>query len=318
MERRPRHNVAGLGFTARDMPTSQNDDHADRLIADLADRCTFGSPRGPVVAAVSGGADSLSLLVLAVDAGLDVTAVHVDHGLRTGSAAEAEVVAAAAARFGAGFRAERVTVEPGPDLEQRARLARREVLGPEAMTGHTADDQAETVLINLMRGAGVAGLGAMVPGPLHPLLGLRRSETVALCRALNLAPVMDPSNDDPRFVRNRVRRELLPLLADISDRDPVPLLTRTAARARDQHADIDRLATDVDPCNTRVLATLPISIAHQALRRWLTDDLGHPPSSAELDRVMAVVRHEAVACELSGNRRVVRSNGVLAVRSSDR
>ncbi|MHB1854368.1 MAG: ATP-binding protein, partial [Acidimicrobiales bacterium] len=98
---------------------------------------------------MSGGADSLALLVLAVATGRAVTAFHVDHGLRPGSAAEADRVAAAAAGLGAGFRALSVEVEPGPNLEARARAARRAVLPPDASTGHTADDQAETVLLNL-------------------------------------------------------------------------------------------------------------------------------------------------------------------------
>ena len=102
------------------------------------------------------------------------------------------------------------------------------MLGPDAATGHTADDQAETVLVNLLRGAGVHGLAAMRAGPGHPLLGLRRAETVALCEHLGLVPVRDPSNDDPRFVRNRVRHELLPLCSAIAGRDVVPVLARQA------------------------------------------------------------------------------------------
>ena len=288
---------------------------AEELIAGLLARCTFPDPGelGPAgaIAGVSGGADSLGLLVLARAAGLAVTAVHVDHGLRPGSGAEAEVVAAAAAALGAGFRSETVTIEPGPDLEQRARDARRAALGPEAMTGHTADDQAETVLLNLLRGAGPAGLGGMAPGPRHPLLALRRSETEAVCRAAGLEPIVDPSNRDPRFRRNRVRHELLPLMADIGERDPVPLLTRTAALARAVQADLDDLAADLDPTDTAALSGAPPQVARAALRRWLVDDRGHPPSSAEVERVMAVVRHEVVACEVTGGRRVARRHGVL-------
>ena len=288
---------------------------AEALIGDLLGRCTFPAldevGADGVVAAVSGGADSLSLLVLARAAGLVVTAVHVDHGLRLGSAAEAEVVAAAAHRFGARFRAETVTVAPGADLEQRAREARRSVLGSEAMTGHTADDQAETLLVNLLRGAGPAGLAAMAPGPIHPLLGLRRRETVELCRALGLQPIDDPSNRDPRFRRNRIRHELLPLLADIAERDPVPLLARTAAVARATQADLDQLADQLDPTDSKALTAAPPQVARAALRRWLRDDRGHPPSAAELERVMAVVTHQVVACELSGGRRLARTGGRL-------
>jgi tRNA(Ile)-lysidine synthase len=280
-------------------------------LSSLLARCAF-PPTGPVVCAVSGGADSLALLVLAVAADLEVTAVHVDHGLRASSAAEADVVEAAACRFGAEFCSERVEIEPGPNLEERARLARRAILGP-ALTGHTADDQAETVLVNLLRGAGPSGLAAMRPGPPHPLLGLRRSETVGLCEVLGLTPVRDPSNLDPRFVRNRIRHELLPLLAEISQRDPVPLLYRTAGHARALVDDIDALAAAVDPTDTRALQDHPLSVAAAALRRWLRDDLGHPPSSADIDRVLAVVRHESSATEVSGGRRVVRRQGRLAL-----
>ncbi|HEX5365549.1 MAG TPA: ATP-binding protein, partial [Acidimicrobiales bacterium] len=123
---------------------------------------------------MSGGADSLALLVLAARAGCRVTAVHVDHGLRPGSAGEADVVRAVAADVGAGFRAERVEVAPGPDLEARARAARYAVLPPGALTGHTADDQAETVLLNLIRGAGLEGLAGMRADQRRPLLALRR------------------------------------------------------------------------------------------------------------------------------------------------
>ncbi|HTZ09062.1 MAG TPA: ATP-binding protein, partial [Acidimicrobiales bacterium] len=108
---------------------------------ELLGRCTFPRPGTPCTCAVSGGADSLALLVLAVAAGCRVTAVHVDHGLRPGSASEAGVVGEAAAALGAGFRSVRVEVAPGPNLEARARAARLEALPPGAATGHTMDDQ---------------------------------------------------------------------------------------------------------------------------------------------------------------------------------
>src|SRR5438105_1748979 len=107
---------------------------------DLLPRCTFPPAGSDVACAVSGGADSLALLVLAVAAGCRATAVHVDHGLRAGSAADADVVRDAARRLGAGFRAERVDVGAGPNLEARARVARYAVLPPDVLTGHTADD----------------------------------------------------------------------------------------------------------------------------------------------------------------------------------
>jgi tRNA(Ile)-lysidine synthase len=131
----------------------------------LLTRCDF-PPRGTAVTcAVSGGTDSLALLALASAAGCRVLAVHVDHSLREGSEGEAAVVAAAAQRFGADFRAERVTVDPGPNLEARARAARYSVLPPDVLTGHTADDQAETVLLNLLRGADPSAAARRHPFP---------------------------------------------------------------------------------------------------------------------------------------------------------
>src|SRR5207248_2070138 len=94
----------------------------------LLPRCTFPAPGTEVTCAVSGGADSLALLLLATAAGCQVTAVHVDHGLRDGSAGEAELVEAVARRVGAGFRAERAQVAPGPNLEERARQVRYSML----------------------------------------------------------------------------------------------------------------------------------------------------------------------------------------------
>ncbi len=284
---------------------------AQVLGLELLNHCQFPAAGESVTCAVSGGADSLALLILARLVGLSVTAVHVDHGLRPGSAAEANVVAAAATQLGAKFRAERVELADGPDLEARARKARKIACGVDALTGHTADDQAETLLINLLRGTGVAGLAAMNPGGIHPILAIRRTDTVELCRLAGFDPIQDPSNRDPRFVRNRVRHELLPLMDSISQRDVTPLLTRTTDRAREMRVAIDELALALDPTDSRQLQTVPPAVAAQCLRRWLQDGEGHPPSSAELERVIEVVHHRTVACELSGGRRVARSDGVL-------
>lgn len=243
-----------------------------------------------------------------------MTAVHVDHGLRAGSAAEAQVVAAAAARFGARFVAARAEVAPGPNLEARAREARRAVLPPGTATGHTADDQAETILLNLLRGAGLDGLAGMRPGPAKPLLSLRRRETAALCAALGLAPVHDPSNDDPAFRRNRVRHELLPLLDDLAGRDVVAVLCRQAAVLREEADLLDHLASALDAADAAALAAAPPALARRAVRRLLSGE--HPPGAAAVERVLGVARREAVACEVGGGRRVRRSAGRLVVDGS--
>jgi len=255
---------------------------------------------------VSGGADSLAMLALAVDALVEVTAVHVDHGLRPGSADEADVVRDVAAGLGVRFRAERVDVAAGPNLEARARAARRAVLGPDAMTGHTADDQAETVLLNLVRGAGLDGLGAMRAGPTKPILGLRRAETRELCAARGFVPVQDPSNEDPAFRRNRVRHEVLPLLDAVAERDVAALLARAASLLADDAELLDSLAAALDPTDARALAGAPVALARRAVRRWLTLD-GYPPDLATVDRVLAVARGEARATEVEGGRRVRRT-----------
>ncbi len=174
------------------------------------------------------------------------------------------------------------------------------------MTGHTADDQAETVLIRLLRGSGSNGLAAIEPGHRHPILALRRRETEALCRSLGIEPVRDASNDRLDVWRNRVRAEMLPLAASIAGRDPVPILTRTADLLRDDSVFLDRLATAIDPTDARELADAPPVLARRALRRWLAEQ-GYPPDVAAIDRVMAVAAGDAIACELSGGRRVERS-----------
>lgn len=283
-------------------------------IAALLARCTFPPAGTDVACAVSGGADSTALLVLAVEAGCRVTAIHVDHGLRDNSAREADLVAAVARRIGAEFRAVQVKVAPGPNLEARARAARYAALPTNVLTGHTADDQAETLLVNLLRGAASTGLGAMRPSERRPILALRRHETEALCAARGLTVFHDPTNTDPRYVRNRVRHELLPLLADISKRDPVPVLVRQAEIARDDADFLDQLAEEVDPRDARALAAAPVALARRAVRRWLRGD--HPPDAATVERVLAVARGEAAATDVGEGQSVRRSQQRLSVVNS--
>jgi tRNA(Ile)-lysidine synthase len=263
-----------------------------------------------VSCAVSGGADSLALLALAVAAGCNATAVHVDHGLRPGSDAETALVANAAGRLGAGFRAERVSVAPGPNLEARARAARYEALPADVLTGHTADDQAETMLLNLLRGAGLDGLAGM-RAEHRPLIRLRRTETHALCRDLGLAWLDDPTNASPVHRRNRVRHELLPLLDDIAARDVAPVLARQAALLRDDATLLDTLAAELDPTDARRLRDAPSPLARRAVRAWLTAE--HPPDAATVGRVLAVARGDALACDVGGGRRVERHAGRLTL-----
>jgi tRNA(Ile)-lysidine synthase len=283
-----------------------------RNLVDVLGRCSFPPPGTPVDCAFSGGADSTALLVLASAAGCEVTAIHVDHGLRPESAVEAERARSLAAALGVEFRLLTVNVALGPNLEARARAARLAALPPGALTGHTADDRAETMLINLLRGTGLDGLTAMSPSPTRPLLAVRREETRQLCADQGLTPVADPSNTDARFVRNRVRGELLPLMADISDRDVVPLLLRTADTVGDDLEWLESAAALIDPTDARQLATAPLALARRAVRRWLVEE-GYPPDLATVRRVLAVAGGRRLACEIAGGRRVERHRQRLRV-----
>ncbi|MFM8553638.1 MAG: tRNA lysidine(34) synthetase TilS [Acidimicrobiales bacterium] len=275
------------------------------LTGTLLPRCTFPPAGTSVHCAVSGGPDSMALLVLAVAAGLDVTAVHVDHGIRPGSSADVDVIEPVVRRLGASLVVHTVDVGPGPNLEARARAARYAVFPVGTMTGHTADDQAETVLLNLMRGAGTTGLSAMRPGRDRPLLGLRRSETHALCDSMGITCVHDVTNHDPVHQRNRVRHELLPLLTNVSLRDPVPILVRAAGVMRDDNDLLEELASSIDPTDALALAAAPLPLARRAVRRWLSDP--YPPDRATVERVLEVARGLHPGCDVGGNRQIRRS-----------
>ena len=216
-------------------------------VDDLLGRCVFPPAGTAVDCAVSGGPDSTALLVLAVAAGMDVTCWTVNHSLRPTSADETQLVARTAASLGVSTTIVDGPVDDGPDLEQRARDVRRAVLPDGVLTGHTADDQAETVLMRLLRGSGATGLGAMdrVRGGryLRPLLEVWRGEIETYARARKLSYREDASNRDRRFLRNRVRRELLPVLrqynANIS-----AVLNRTARLLKDEDALLAELAQE--------------------------------------------------------------------------
>jgi tRNA(Ile)-lysidine synthase len=196
--------------------------------------------RGDVVlCACSGGPDSTALLhVLArlrARVGFSLVAHGVDHGLRPEAAGEIEHAERTAAAHGVPFGVTHLTVTAGGNLQARARDARRAALREAARlagarlvaTGHTADDRAETFLLRLLRGAGPHGLAVMPPsapleGPepalqlIRPLLVARRADVLAHLARHELSFAADPSNADARFLRVRVRAELLPLLESMS------------------------------------------------------------------------------------------------------
>jgi tRNA(Ile)-lysidine synthase len=278
-----------------------------------------------VVVACSGGADSLALLVHACAASLDVVVVHVDHGLRAGSERDAQVVRDAAARFGAEVRVVALELDARANLEARAREARYAALERIAddvdavaiLVGHTRDDQAETVLLALLRGSGAAGLAGMPARRgrvVRPLLGLRRAETRELCARLGLVPVVDPMNDELHHRRVWLRREIIPRLERGARRDLVEVLARQAAVLRDDDELLNALSAEHEPDDAVALAALPRALATRVVRGWLGSP---PPSSATVDAVLAVARGERRAADVPGGRRVERVGARLHLLEGD-
>lgn len=249
------------------------------------------TPHDPITIACSGGADSLALTAAALfEARQDrrtVRAVTVDHGLQAGSAARAEQVAALLGDLGCHqVQIRRVSVGVAGGPEGAARTARYGALreftgdGGWVLLAHTLDDQAESVLLGLGRGSGgrsLAGMAAYNPPWGRPFLGVRRTETVAACSALQLPVWDDPHNLDPRFTRVRLRHEVLPLLEEVLGGGVAAALARTADQLR---ADADALAelagqalSDLSLPGPSIavagLAQLPPAIRTRVLKKWV-------------------------------------------------
>ena len=239
-----------------------SDAEAAALFSDLAELPAL-------LIAVSGGPDSVALLVLlarwraSLDRGPKLTGVTVDHGLRPQSRREAAAVKALAESFDVPHRAVRWRGEkPASGVQEAAREARYRLLAEAARkdgarhiaVAHTLDDQAETVLLRLARGSGVAGLGAMArvsPLPasgeseiklVRPFLGLPKVRLIATLRAADIAFADDPSNRDPRYTRARLRQMAPDLAAEGLGAEA---LAQLAARARRANDAIDWLADDI-------------------------------------------------------------------------
>jgi tRNA(Ile)-lysidine synthase len=315
-----------------------------------------------VVVAVSGGADSVALL-LALDelikAGklkLRLLVAHLDHKLRgEGSKADALWVARLAKKLGREIAVGRIDVRKqaassGDNLEQAARRARYEFLAKKAksrkaqviITAHTMDDQAETVLLNLLRGSGAKGLGGILPlRPIvegsetllaRPLLQwARRRDTEEYCRLRGVEFRVDEMNEDESFARVRVRRQLLPLMETFNPK-VVQGLTGTAELLREDSLALESAAARLlalasenegagDDDRTQaglrwdLLALAHPALRRRALRQWLGQCRG---DLKRLERVhiLAVEKllfgeRGARTIELPGGSRVSRKRGLL-------
>ncbi len=294
--------------------------------------------------AVSGGPDSMALMALA--AGLDdpppLAVATVDHGLRPGSADEARLVAGTAAALGLSHSTLSWTGQkPATGLQEAAREARYALLAAEArrlgfshvVTAHHADDQAETVLMRLAAGSGIAGLAGMrvLTGRegitlARPLLGIEKARLVATCAARGVPFARDPSNADPRFGRTRARAALETLSGEGLT---TPRLARLAARAARAEAALVLVAnkalaeaglhrTDcVARADWRRLAGQPAEIRLRALGALIRDEDEDGPAP-RLERLEALL--DALDTAASQGQRLRRSIGdrIVTLQSDGR
>lgn len=308
-------------------------------------------PGAGVRVACSGGADSLALAVAAgwvvehERPDLSLHALVVDHGLQADSASVADGVVGVLAERGITVLVARVEVDEASGLgpEAAAREARYAALGagrpaaepsqadqPVALVllGHTLDDQAETVLLGLARGSGTRSLAGMpaafgsIPRFVRPLLGLRRSQTRQACEQWGVQPWDDPHNADPRFLRSRVRAEVLPVLVEVLGAGTPEALARTAHLARADADLLDALAAEalasLDaepaaglPCGW--LAAQPDALRGRILRAWLAS---HGVREVDFERTTAVLAlvddwHGQADIDLPGGVRVRRVDASL-------
>jgi tRNA(Ile)-lysidine synthase len=216
-------------------------------------------PGDLLLASVSGGPDSLCLLYslwyLRRLLKIRVEVLHFDHRLRPDSAKDAEYVRRVSERLRLPFHLREAEGAPrkGESVEAWATVARmdagndvRRAIGSVAVAeGHTLDDQAETVLLNLIRGSGLDGLSGISPGGhfsaiVQPLIDVSHADVETFCRALHLRPRRDPMNEDRRYLRVAIRRDLLPQLESAVGRGTKAALARTADNVR---ADRDELVS---------------------------------------------------------------------------
>lgn len=289
-------------------------------------------PSGPLVVALSGGADSAALGYLCRQAKREqVRAVHVNHGLTHSPQLEAAAIEVASA-LGLELEVRTVAVpESGPSMEGRARTVRYAALSEAAragelvLTAHTLEDNAETVLLNLLRGAGARGLSGIPyhrpPNVYRPALEIFRSETREIAVLAGLGFVDDPMNDDPTLTRNLLRQQVIPLLEGFNSR-LLPGLSRTAVSlARDVaylEAEAARVVVaygeGVATCPMGALVTTPRPVADRVLMTMLAHVSGRVGLTAgHLQRIRSVLDGEAERQQVGWGISVWREGPLLVV-----
>ncbi len=273
----------------------------------------------PCAVALGGGADSAILLHAAVSAGTGapVRAVFAYHGLESSPRLE-QAARDLAAELDVPLTVVDAVVEDGPDLEARARQARYAAIeailenGEVALTGHTEDDQAETVLMRLMRGSGAGGLSGIpaVRGPWRrPLLAFGRPQLRREAITLGLPFTDDPANTDGRFLRSRIRNQLIPELEQSYAPGIVGNLVRAAGLARSDDAVLASMADAIAVTTftghvslpVPAITTAPLAVASRAVREALRlcgDP--YPGSMDDIEAVLAVARDGSTAVVSGG------------------
>jgi tRNA(Ile)-lysidine synthase len=289
----------------------------------------FTAHVGRTLLAVSGGADSLALLLAAATVARErVGVASIDHGLRLASSDEVEAVRRLATTLGVPFHTAALRLRPGPGMEARAREARYAAL--EALrvaggyswlaTAHTRDDQAETLLMRLARGSALRGAGAIRARSGHvlrPLLAVGRADIEAYVLAQGLSPVRDPSNLDETLLRVRVRTGVLPALVAAAGEASVKNLAAFAARAAEDEAllaeqaawGLGRARLAEGGLDAVAMRGLVGPLRRRALVVWLAE-AGLPASAALVARVEAALMRGG-RCGLPGRRELRSEGGVV-------
>ena len=285
-------------------------------------------PDGDLVVALSGGADSAGLALLVANTGRPARTIHVDHGTPA-SPQLRKAASGIAGHLGFDLHIEAVSLPDGGFSEERARSERYRAFetqrreGEWVITGHTREDQAETVLMNLIRGAGPLGLSGIPKRSngwvARPILDAARGDVRELATLALLPYVDDPSNLDLELTRNAIRGKVLPDLARFNP-SVVDSLARTAALLREHLAFIDGAIQSIPTRVSREGAEIPIGhliavpqpVAVGAIRRVVRLlRPPYPPTAGESERIWDVVTGEQGATEIEGGIRVERRGSML-------